>query len=113
MYNIKRGDILYAELGKTIGSEQGDIRPVVVLQNNMGNKYNPTIITASITSQMNKIKLPTHVTLTDKSNLKVLSVVLLEQLRTLDKKRLKERVGYISDNGMNEINKALLVSLGL
>ena len=109
---IKRGEIYYADLDKGIGSEQGGIRPVVIIQNNVGNKFSPTVIVASITSQMGKKKLPTHVYI-KQDKLSKDSVVLLEQIRTLDKSRLKERVGYMSDVDMDRINKALLTSIGL
>lgn len=112
---IKRGDMFYADLSPVVGSEQGGIRPVLVIQNDMGNKYSPTVIVSAITSQMNKNKLPTHIEL-DSLNcgLKSDSVVLTEQIRTIDKSRLKEKIGHIDDSiVMHKINNALGVSFGL
>lgn len=110
---IKRGDIFYADLSPVVGSEQGGIRPIVVLQNNVGNKYSPTVIVSAITSQINKAKIPTHVELkANEYNLPKDSVLLLEQIRTIDKKRLKQKVGSLDKNKMKEINRALLISLG-
>lgn len=111
---IKRGDIFYADLSPVIGSEQGGVRPVVVVQNDIGNKYSPTIIVAAITSQLNKAKLPTHVNV----NAKVVplpknSVVLLEQIRTIDKKRLRERIGKFGKDVMDQIDAAIKVSVGI
>lgn len=111
---IKRGDIFYADLSPVIGSEQGGVRPVVVIQNDIGNKYSPTIIVAAITSQLNKAKLPTHVNVEAKGvPLPKNSVILLEQIRTIDKKRLREKIGRFGNNIMAEIDKAILVSLAL
>lgn len=113
---IKRGDMFYADLSPVVGSEQGGIRPVLVIQNDMGNKYSPTVIVSAITSQLNKNKLPTHIELnTEKFGLKSDSVILAEQIRTIDKSRLKEKIGHIDDNNiiMNQINNALGVSFGL
>ena len=112
---IKRGDMFYADLSPVIGSEQGGIRPVLIIQNDMGNKYSPTVIAAAITSQMNKSRLPTHIELdSEEFGLKADSVVLAEQIRTIDKSRLKEKIGHIDDNiVMNRINSALGVSFGL
>ena len=112
---IKRGDMFYADLSPVIGSEQGGIRPVLIIQNDLGNKYSPTVIAAAITSQTNKAKLPTHIELTSKDyGLKNNSVVLTEQIRTIDKSRLKEKIGHIEDiNIMNKINNALGVSFGI
>ena len=94
---VKRGDIFYADLSPVIGSEQGGIRPVIIIQNDIGNKYSPTVIVAAITSQINKAKLPTHVEISSEEyGLNRDSVVLLEQVRTLDKKRLKEKIGELS-----------------
>ncbi len=110
---IKRGDIYYADLSPVVGSEQGGIRPVLVLQNDIGNKYSPTVIAAATTSKLNKAKLPTHITLP--SSLSILpkdSVVLLEQIRTIDKSRLKEKIGELPPNVMEQVNNALLISLG-
>ena len=111
---VKRGEIFYADLSPVIGSEQGGIRPVLIVQNDTGNKYSPTIIAAAITSQINKAKLPTHIELSanDYGLIKD-SVVLLEQIRTLDKKRLKEKVGKIDDDLMQRVNEALGISFGL
>ena len=113
MEMVKRGDLYYADLSPVIGSEQGGVRPVLIVQNNVGNKYSPTIIAAAITSQMDKAKLPTHIALpASQSGLPKDSVVLLEQIRTLDKKRLKEKIGELPINMMTRVNEALLVSLG-
>jgi len=112
---IKRGDMFYADLSPVVGSEQGGIRPVLVIQNNTGNKYSPTVIVSAITSQMNKNRLPTHIELDSKEfGLKADSVVLAEQIRTIDKSRLKEKIGHIdNDSIMNRIDNALGVSFGL
>ncbi|QIB69133.1 type II toxin-antitoxin system PemK/MazF family toxin [Aminipila butyrica] len=111
---VKKGDIYFADLSPVIGSEQGGIRPVLVVQNDVGNKYSPTIIVAAVTSQLNKAKLPTHVEIDAKNNgLSKKSVVLLEQLRTIDKKRLKERIGAIDESLLPNVNEALTVSLGI
>lgn len=111
---IQRGDIYYADLSPVIGSEQGGVRPVLVIQNDVGNKYSPTIIVAAVTSQMNKSRLPTHLNLSaDEYGLSKDSVVLLEQLRTIDKKRLKEHICRLDNVFMNRIDKALEISLGL
>ena len=112
---IKRGDMFYADLSPVIGSEQGGIRPVLIIQNDTGNKYSPTVIAAAITSQMGKNKLPTHIELdSDEFGLKSDSVVLAEQIRTIDKSRLKEKIGHIDEMSvMNKINNALGVSFGL
>ena len=112
---IKRGDMFYADLSPVVGSEQGGIRPVLIIQNDTGNKYSPTVIAAAITSQMGKAKLPTHIEIGSGDNgLKTDSVVLTEQIRTIDKSRLKERIGHIDDgNIINQINNALGVSFGL
>ena len=110
---IKRGEMYYADLSPVVGSEQGGVRPVLVVQNDVGNKYSPTIIAAAITSQINKAKLPTHIELNaDVFGLQKDSVVLLEQIRTIDKMRLKERIGEVPMDLMDKINKALLISLG-
>ena len=112
--NVKRGDIFYADLSPVIGSEQGGIRPVIIVQNDIGNKYSPTVIVAAITSQINKAKLPTHVEISSEEyGLNRDSVVLLEQVRTLDKKRLKEKIGHMTDDDMKKVNRALLISLAL
>jgi len=111
---VKRGDIFYADLSPVIGSEQGGIRPVIILQNDIGNRYSPTVIIAAITSQINKAKLPTHVEISSEDyGLNRDSVVLLEQIRTLDKKRLKEKIGHMTDSDMLKVNKALLISFSL
>ncbi|MGN0243199.1 MAG: type II toxin-antitoxin system PemK/MazF family toxin [Lachnospiraceae bacterium] len=111
---IKRGDIYYADLRPVVGSEQGGVRPVLVIQNDAGNKHSPTIICAAITSKMNKAKLPTHVELdSHKYALVKDSVILLEQVRTIDKKRLKEKVCVLDQEIMKKVNQALLVSLDL
>ena len=112
---IKRGDMFYADLSPVVGSEQGGIRPVVIIQNDLGNKYSPTVIAAAITSQTNKNKLPTHIEIgANTEGLKSDSVILTEQIRTIDKSRLKEKIGHIDDAGvMNKINNALGVSFGL
>ena len=112
---IKRGDMFYADLSPVIGSEQGGVRPVLIIQNDLGNKYSPTVIAAAITSQTNKTKLPTHIELDSQTEgLKSNSVILTEQIRTIDKSRLKEKIGHIDDvNIMNKINNALGVSFGL
>ena len=111
---VNRGDIFYADLSPVVGSEQGGIRPVLVVQNNVGNKYSPTVIVAAITSRLSKAKLPTHIELT-KSNcdLSKDSVVLLEQLRTLDKRRLQEKICSLSESEMLKVDVAIMVSLGL
>lgn len=112
---IKRGDMFYADLSPVVGSEQGGIRPVLIIQNDTGNKYSPTVIAAAITSQTGKTKLPTHIEIGSQNNgLKSDSIVLTEQIRTIDKSRLKERIGHIDDgNIINRINNALGVSFGL
>jgi mRNA interferase MazF len=111
---IKRGDIFYGDLSPVIGSEQGGIRPVLVIQNDIGNKYSPTVIVAAITSQINKAKLPTHVELAaDGYGITKDSVILLEQIRTIDKKRLKERIGHLSDELMKQVDTAMQISFGL
>ncbi len=112
--NIRRGDIYYADLSPVIGSEQGGVRPVLIVQNNVGNRFSPTVIAAAITSQQSKANLPTHIPLNaDTSGLAKNSVVLLEQVRTIDKKRLKEKMGSIDESVMNDINNAISISLGL
>ena len=110
---VKRGELYYADLSPVIGSEQGGVRPVLVVQNDVGNKYSPTVIAAAVTSKIDKAKLPTHIELSAREyGLSKDSVVLLEQIRTLDKTRLKERIGQVSADKMRKINEALLVSLG-
>jgi mRNA interferase MazF len=111
---VKRGDIFYADLSPVVGSEQGGIRPVIIIQNDIGNKYSPTVIVAAITSQINKAKLPTHVEISSEEyGLNKDSVVLLEQIRTLDKKRLKEKIGHMTDSDMDKVQTSLLVSMAL
>ncbi|MHC1685744.1 MAG: type II toxin-antitoxin system PemK/MazF family toxin [Clostridiaceae bacterium] len=111
---VKRGDIFYADLSPVVGSEQGGIRPVIIIQNDIGNKYSPTVIVAAITSQINKAKLPTHVEISSEEyGLNKDSVVLLEQIRTLDKKRLKEKIGHMSEDDMKKVDEALLISMAL
>ena len=111
---IRRGDIFYADLRPVVGSEQGGVRPVLIIQNEAGNKHSSTVICAAITSKMNKAKLPTHVEIdSSRYDLAKDSVVLLEQLRTLDKRRLKKYIGKLKKSSMNEVNRALAVSVGL
>ncbi len=111
---VKRGDIYYADLSPVVGSEQGGIRPVLVIQNDIGNKYSPTVIAAAITSQINKAKMPTHIELAAKDyGLNKDSVILLEQIRTIDKRRLREKICRIDDGLMASVNNALSISFGL
>ena len=111
---VRRGDIFYADLSPVIGSEQGGVRPVLIVQNDVGNKYSPTVICAAITSQINKAKLPTHVEIdTVQSTLVRDSVILLEQVRTIDKKRLREKICRLDEQLMRRVDHALSVSLGL
>ncbi len=118
---IKRGDIYYADLSPVIGSEQGGIRPVLIVQNNIGNKYSPTVIAAAITSKTQKAKLPTHIAVTEggvsggitSCGLQKDSIILLEQVRTLDKTRLRERMGSLDESTMGRVNDALHISFGL
>ena len=110
--NVKRGELYYADLSPVVGSEQGGIRPILVVQNDIGNKYSPTIIAAAITSKINKAKLPTHIELPSSYGLAKDSVILLEQIRTLDKRRLKERIGELPPSTMVRVNRAILISLG-
>ncbi len=112
--SVKRGDIYYADLSPVVGSEQGGLRPVLINQNDVGNRYSPTVIAAAITSRMGKTRLPTHIDIyADKVGLAKDSVVLLEQIRTLDKQRLKEKMGHLDEGMMNEVNNAIAVSFGL
>jgi mRNA interferase MazF len=112
--NIKRGDIYYADLSPVVGSEQGGVRPVLIVQNNVGNRYSPTVIAAAITSQVNKAKMPTHIELGARSfGLTRDSIVLMEQIRTLDKKRLREKMGTLDETAMRSVDEALAVSFGL
>ena len=111
---VKRGDIYYADLSPVVGSEQGGMRPVVIVQNDLGNKHSPTVIAAAITSKTTKNKLPTHIeVVASKNGLSRDSVILLEQVRTIDKKRLKEKMGHLEDEIMEKVNNAITISLGL
>ena len=111
---IKRGDIYYADLRPVVGSEQGGIRPVLIIQNNVGNRHSPTVICAAITSKMNKAKLPTHIEIdAGIYGIEKDSVILLEQLRTIDKRRLKDRVCHLDEDMMRQVNKGLMISLEL
>ena len=111
---IKRGELYFADLSPVVGSEQGGIRPVLVIQNDIGNKFSPTIIAAAITSKINKAKLPTHIELpASEYGLEMDSVILLEQIRTLDKTRLKQKIGELSEYKMNQVNRAVMLSLGV
>ncbi len=117
---VKRGDIYYADLSPVVGSEQGGLRPVLIVQNDVGNKYSPTVIAAAITSQVGKNRLPTHIdVLADHSGkneshgLAKDSIILLEQIRTIDKRRLKEKMGHLDDDVMKKVNDAIGVSFGL
>ena len=111
---IKRGDIYYADLSPVVGSEQGGIRPVLIVQNDVGNKFSPTVIAAAITSQRFKTNLPTHIQVDAQGcGLSKDSIVLLEQVRTIDKQRLKEKMGNLDEYDMNRVNQALSVSLGI
>jgi mRNA interferase MazF len=112
--NIKRGDIYYADLSPVVGSEQGGLRPVLIVQNDIGNRYSPTVIAAAITSKLGKTKLPTHIDIfAHEVGLTKDSVVLLEQIRTLDKRRLKEKMGHLNEAVMQQVNNAISVSFGL
>jgi mRNA interferase MazF len=111
--SIKRGEIYYADLSPVIGSEQGGVRPVLIVQNDIGNKHSPTVIAAAITSQKDKAKLPTHIELNSGCGLAKDSVVLLEQIRTIDKRRLKEKMGELDTTSMTQVNNALSISFGL
>ena len=114
MLNIRRGDIYYADLSPVVGSEQGGLRPVLVVQNDVGNKYSPTVIVSAITSKMSKAKLPTHIDVSaSQVGLLKDSVILLEQIRTIDKVRLKEKMGHLDEQMMNSVNEAISVSFGL
>ncbi|MBD5143394.1 MAG: type II toxin-antitoxin system PemK/MazF family toxin [Oscillospiraceae bacterium] len=112
--SVKRGEIYYADLSPVVGSEQGGIRPVLIVQNDVGNRHSPTVIAAAITSRLDKAKLPTHISLEAEScGLQKDSIVLLEQIRTIDKKRLKDRMGSLDTNSMNRVDNALSISFGL
>ena len=110
---VKRGDIFYADLSPVVGSEQGGVRPILVVQHYIGNTYRPTVTIAAITSQRNKVKLPTHVEVSAEFGLPKNSVVLLEQIRTIDKKRLREKVGFTDEFFMKKVDEALLKSVGV
>ena len=112
--NVRRGDIYYADLSPVIGSEQGGLRPVLIIQNDIGNRYSPTVIAAAITSRMSKTRLPTHIDIyADEVGLAKDSVILLEQIRTLDKRRLKEKMGHLDERTMDHVNTAIAISFGL
>jgi len=112
--DIKRGYLYYADLSPVVGSEQGGVRPVLIIQNDIGNKYSPTVIVAAITSQINKAKLPTHIEISaHEYGLNKDSVILLEQIRTIDKKRLREKIGCLDTNMMLKVDNSLQISLGL
>ena len=111
---IRRGDIYYADLSPVVGSEQGGLRPVLIIQNDVGNKYSPTVIAAAITSRMSKTRLPTHIDIyAERAGLARDSVILLEQIRTLDKRRLRERMGHLDGEMMDRVNNAIAVSFGI
>ena len=112
--DIKRGYLYYADLSPVVGSEQGGVRPVLIIQNDIGNKYSPTVIVAAITSQINKAKLPTHIEISaHEYGLNKDSVILLEQIRTIDKKRLREKIGCLDKNMVLKVDNSLQISLGL
>ena len=112
--NVRRGDIFYADLSPVVGSEQGGVRPVLVVQNDIGNRYSPTVIAAAITSKINKAKLPTHIELDAQTyGLVKDSIIMLEQIRTIDKKRLKEKIGHLDCVVMQRVDDALNVSFGI
>lgn len=114
LVNVRRGDIYYADLSPVVGSEQGGVRPVLIVQNDVGNRFSPTVIAAAITSQKDKARLPTHIQVNSVgSGLAKDSVVLLEQIRTIDKRRLKEHMGRLDDHSMNRVDQALQISFGL
>ena len=109
---VKRGELYYADLSPVVGSEQGGVRPVLIVQNNIGNRHSPTVIAAAVTSQINKARLPTHIELGQSGGLLKDSVILLEQIRTIDKTRLQDRIGEVNDDTMKRVNNALMISLG-
>lgn len=112
--NVKRGDIFYADLSPVVGSEQGGTRPVLIIQNDVGNRHSPTVIAAAITSQTGKARLPTHINITGSAvGLTKDSVILLEQIRTIDKRRLREHMGHLDENQMGQVDSAIAVSFGL
>jgi mRNA interferase MazF len=111
---VKRGDVYFADLSPVVGSEQGGVRPVLVIQNDIGNRFSPTVIVAAITAQIQKAKLPTHVEINAKKyGFDRDSVILLEQVRTIDKQRLTDKITHLDDDMMNRVNDALFISLGL
>jgi len=111
---VKRGDIFYADLSPVVGSEQGGIRPVLVVQNDVGNKYSPTVIAAAVTSQINKANMPTHIEIDAQSGgLSKDSVILMEQIRTIDKERLRDKIGRLDDELMSQVDNAIAISFGL
>lgn len=111
---VKRGDIFYADLSPVVGSEQGGIRPVLVIQNDIGNKFSPTVIVSAITSQLDKARLPTHIEIKgERYGLSKRSIVLLEQIRTIDKRRLREKAGHLDEHIMRQVDQALQTSFGL
>ncbi|EUJ41451.1 hypothetical protein PWEIH_00255 [Listeria weihenstephanensis FSL R9-0317] len=110
---VKRGDVYYADLSPVVGSEQGGIRPVLIIQNDIGNRFSPTVIVAAITAKISKAKLPTHVEAARKHGFDRDSVILLEQVRTIDKQRLTDKITHLDDNLMNKVNQALEISMGL
>ena len=110
---IRRGDLYYADLSPVVGSEQGGVRPVLIIQNNTGNRFSPTVVASAVTSQLSKARLPTHIELpSGQFGLQKDSVILLEQIRTLDKRRLKEKLGSLDEARMRKVDKAILISLG-
>ncbi len=112
--SVKRGDIYYADLSPVVGSEQGGLRPVLIIQNDIGNRYSPTVIAAAITSRLSKSRLPTHIDIyADRAGLSKNSIILLEQIRTIDKRRLKEKMGHLDDDTMQTVNQAISISFGL
>ncbi|MEW9503059.1 type II toxin-antitoxin system PemK/MazF family toxin [Jeotgalibacillus marinus] len=111
---VKRGDVFFADLSPVVGSEQGGVRPVLIIQNDIGNRFSPTVVVAAITAQIEKAKLPTHVEISSKRNgFERDSVILLEQIRTLDKQRLTDKITHLDDEMMDKVDEALQVSLGL
>ncbi|WP_088809187.1 MULTISPECIES: type II toxin-antitoxin system PemK/MazF family toxin [unclassified Listeria] len=110
---IKRGDVYYADLSPVVGSEQGGVRPVLIIQNDIGNRFSPTVIVAAITAKIQKAKLPTHIEATKKHGFDRDSVILLEQVRTIDKQRLTDKITHLDDELMDKVNRALEISLGI
>ena len=114
MNSVRRGDIFYADLSPVVGSEQGGLRPVLIIQNDIGNRYSPTVIAAAITSRISKTRLPTHIDIyADQVGLAKDSVILLEQIRILDKRRIKEKMGHLDESVMDTVNTAIAISFGL